>query len=182
MRARALLLVLAVLAVGALAWLNWAEITRPTTLNLGLRQAQAPLGLVLLTLLGIAAVIFAAGLSTLYTRSLVESRHHAKALNAQRELADKAEASRFTDLRGLLDQHLRESRQRAQITSTETERLLLAHQREARSQLDQLGQVLLARMAELEARLDRHLGPRDVRVVEPAALERQPQGRAVSAP
>ena len=156
--------------------------TRPTTLNLGVRQAQAPLGLVLLTFLGIAAVIFAAGLSTLYTRSLVESRRHAKALNAQRELADKAEASRFTDLRGLLDQHLRESRQRAQITSTETERVLLAHQRELNGQLDRLGQALLARMAVLEARLDRQPELRETHLEEPAVLERRPQGRAVSAP
>jgi hypothetical protein len=39
---------------------------------------------------------------------LLEARRHAKELQAQRELADQAEVSRFTELRAYLDTRLSE--------------------------------------------------------------------------
>lgn len=169
MRARLLLLVLAVLAIAGFAYQNWSEIARPTLLNFGVLQSQAPLGLILLTLLGLALVVFAAGLASVRTRALLESRQHAKALHAQRELADKAEASRFTDLRMLLDQHLRDEKQRESIAASELDKTLSQHQRELRSQIEQMYHLLTSRLTELERRLD----GRPQRVAEPAILERR---------
>jgi uncharacterized integral membrane protein len=154
MRARLLILVLVILAVAGFAAQNWAEINRSTTLTFGVVQADAPLGLILLTLLGIALLVFAASAATLRTQHLVESRQHAKALHAQRELADKAEASRFTDLRQMLDVHLRESRQRDTLASTEMDKALAQHQRELRNQLEQMYHLLTGRLTEIERRLD----------------------------
>lgn len=154
MRARMLFLVLVVLAVAGFAYQNWAEIVRPTTLSFGVLQSQAPLGLILLTLLGVTLLVFLASTATLRTQSLVESRQHAKALHHQRELADKAEASRFTELRTALDSHLRESRQRESVASSELDRAMAQHQRELRNQLEQMYHLLTARFSELERRLD----------------------------
>ncbi|QJW84484.1 hypothetical protein HK414_14390 [Ramlibacter terrae] len=99
MRSRAILLVVAILLVAAFAALNWSEFVRPTPLLFGLFVADAPLGAILLGLLALATIAFVLSAGTIRTQSLMESREHHKTLEAQRALADKAEASRFTDLR-----------------------------------------------------------------------------------
>ncbi|MGZ5847577.1 MAG: hypothetical protein ACXWJJ_08885 [Ramlibacter sp.] len=164
MRARLVLLVLAILLVAGFAAQNWPEITRPVPLNFAVVTAEAPLGLILLALLGLAVLVFIASAASLRTQSLIESRQHSKALHAQRELADKAEASRFTDLRQVLDNHLRETRQREGAVTTELDRTLSQHQRELRNQLEQMYHLLTSRLSELERRLDN----RSPRVVEQA--------------
>ncbi|WP_332813603.1 hypothetical protein [Ramlibacter sp.] len=183
MRARMLLLTLAILVVAGFAAQNWSQITQPTQLTFGVVQATAPLGLILLTLLGLTLLVFLASAASMRTNSLMESRQHAKQLQAQRDLADKAEASRFTDLRGLLDNHLRETRQREQTANVELDKTLSQHHRELRNQLEQMYHLLTSRLGELERRLDSG-GPRVERVerVEPAMPGRAdyaPQGRVV---
>lgn len=170
MRARLLLLLVAILAVAGFAALNWAEITRPSPLLLGPVVMDAPLGLILLSLLGIALLAFVLSAATMRTQNLVESRHHHKSLEAQRELADKAEASRFTELRQHLDTQLRELRQRDAIAATEFEKAMVGGQRELRTQLEQISRVLDSRLAELETRLDarfERLGGRPMAPTEP---------------
>ncbi|HYF17022.1 MAG TPA: hypothetical protein VEA40_04080 [Ramlibacter sp.] len=154
MRTRMLLLVLAIVLVAGFAAQNWAEITRSSLLNFGILQAEAPLGLILLTLLGLTALVALAGMASMRTRSLVETRQHVKELHAQRELADKAEASRFTELRTTLESHLRDSRQRETIANTEMEKSMAQHHRELRNQLEQMYHLLTNRLGELERRLD----------------------------
>ncbi len=183
MRARMLLLVLAILVVAGFAAQNWAQITQPSQLTFGVVQATAPLGLILLTLLGLTLLVFLASAASMRTTSLVESRQHAKQLQQQRDLADKAEASRFTDLRGVLDNHLRETRQREQTANTELDKTLSQHHRELRNQLEQMYHLLTTRLGELERRLDSG-GTRVERVerVEPPMAGRPdyaPQGRVV---
>lgn len=154
MRARFILLVIAILAVAAFAALNWSEFTRTSPLWFGAVVMDAPLGLIMLSLLGLALLAFIISAATMRTRSLVESRHHYKTLEAQRTLADKAEASRFTELRQHLDTQLRELRQRDAIAATEFEKSMVGSQRELRSQLEQMNRMLTQRLAELETRLD----------------------------
>jgi len=173
MRARMLLMVLAILAVAGFAAQNWSEIVRPTNVTFGVVQSQAPLGLILLTLLGLTLLVALAAVASMRTRSLMESRQHARELHAQRELAEKAEVSRYTELRQVLDNHLRETRQRETVVNTELERTLGQHQRELRNQLEQMYHLLTSRMTELERRLDTR-SPRVERVerVEPVAPAR----------
>ena len=78
-------------------------------------------------------------------------------LTAQRDLADKAEASRFTDLRLHLDNQLRETRQREAIAAAEFEKAMVNGQRELRTQLEQLNRNMASRLDELESRLDPRL-------------------------
>jgi len=158
MRFRAILLVLAILLIAGFAALNWGEIIRPTSVWFGPFVADAPLGAILLGLLAVAVVIFAVSAGAMRTQSLMESRHHFKTLEAQRELADKAEASRFTELRQHLDTQLRELRDRDAIAATEFEKAMVQSQRELRMQLEQINRTIAARLTELEHRLDTRLG------------------------
>lgn len=153
MRIRTVLLVLATVALVLFALINWGEITRPTDLNLGWQTVTVPLGLVLLGLLVLAAVVFLALTASSHTRHLVETRQHAKALQAQRDLAERAEASRFTDLRQQLDTFLRESRQREASHASEFEQTLGRPLRELRNQMQELQRSLSMRLGEMEARL-----------------------------
>lgn len=154
MRSRFVLLVVAILLIAGFAALNWTEIIRPTPVLFGPIVADAPLGAILLGLLALAVVVFALSAASMRTSTLLESRHHFKELEAQRALADKAEASRFTELRTHLDTHMRELRERDTIAVTEMEKARLENQREIRTQLEQINRTLAARMTELEHRLE----------------------------
>lgn len=155
MRGRMIVLVLAVLLVAGFAAQNWAEINRSTPLNFGILVTEAPLGLILLSLLGLTLLMFLISAATMRTQSLVEARQHAKALQAQRDLADRAEASRFTDLRQQLDAHLRDSRDHENRANAEMSKALATHQREMRAQLEQMNHMLAGRLAELDAHIQR---------------------------
>ena len=154
MRSRLTVLLLVALVVGAFAALNWGEFTRPTQLSFGAGIIDAPLGVTMLAILAIAMILFFLAGAAAETRNLIESRHYAREIERQRELADRAEASRFTDLRGYLDAQLKELRQRDAIAATELEKARLESQREIRTQLDAMNRVLATRLGELEGRLD----------------------------
>ncbi len=96
---RVLLFVLLVLLTGLFAAINWTAFTTPTTLSLWYWTVEAPIGVIMLVVLGVVLVGFTAWAISLQARALLDARRMTKELQAQRELADKAEASRFTELR-----------------------------------------------------------------------------------
>ena len=104
MRFRTILMILAILLLAGFVALNVDEFTRISVLSLGFTTIELPLGLVMLALLIATVLIFMA--SALYTQSkyALEARTHTRELNTQRELADKAEASRVTELRAYLEE------------------------------------------------------------------------------
>jgi hypothetical protein len=157
MRARMLFLVLAILVVAGFTALNLTEFMRYSPLNFGTRVIEAPLGLIMLAALAVVLLVFLISSAMHESRFLIESNRHAKSLQAQRDLAEKAEASRFTDLRQQLDTHLRENRQRDNIAATEFEKTMMQSQRELRSQLDLINRTLDGRLTELESRLETRL-------------------------
>jgi hypothetical protein len=162
MRTRTIVLVVAILLVAGFAALNWIEIVRPTPLSFGLMVTNAPLGLILLALLGITLVLFLASSAAMRTQSLLDYRTHQKTLEAQRELADKAEASRFIELRQYMDTHLKEMRERDAIAATEFDKAMLQTRREVQTQMEQVNRMIAARLNELEQRLDSRLGRSNV--------------------
>jgi uncharacterized protein HemX len=99
---RTLLLLLFMALVAGFAALNWTAFTTPVPLSLGVTSIQAPLGLLMLGLLAVLALGFLGYVVVYQGRLLLEQRRHTKELQAQRLLADQAEASRFTELRALL--------------------------------------------------------------------------------
>jgi Skp family chaperone for outer membrane proteins len=157
MRARLFFLVVAILLVAGFAAQNWPEFMRTAPLNFGVVVEEAPLGLIMLALFGVTLLVFLISSAMQESRYLSESRRHAKTLQAQRDLAEKAEASRFTDLRQQLDTHLRENRQRESIAATEIEKAMIQSQRELRNQLDVINRTLDGRLTELESRIEARL-------------------------
>lgn len=154
MRSRTILLVVAILLVAGFAALNWSEITRVSPLLFGPIVADAPLGAILLGLLGITLILFLASTAAMRTQSLIDYRHHVKELEAQRALADKAEASRFHELRSHLDEHLRRMGERDTMASAEFDKAMMKNHREMQSQMEQMNRMVSARLNELEHRLE----------------------------
>lgn len=111
MKARTALLTLIVVLIAFLAVMNWQALNLYAPVNLGVTTVDAPLGLIMLCLTALLAVMFVAYVVTLQGSVLMETRRHNKEMVAQRELADKAEASRFTELRTVLELRHQEAQQ-----------------------------------------------------------------------
>ena len=154
MRTRSILLVVAILLVAGFAALNWAEIVRPSPLLFGPVVMDAPLGAILMGLLAITLILFLASSVAMRTQSLIDYRHQQKTLEQQRALAEKAEASRYEDLRTRLDEHLRNIGERDTIAATEYDKSMLQTRRELQAQIEQMGRMLSARLNEMEHRLE----------------------------
>lgn len=179
MRLRTLLLVLATAAVVLFALLNWTAFTRPVPVNLGFQTVSAPLPLVLLGLLAAGLLVALAGGAASEARHRRLENEHAKALQAQRDLADRAEASRFVDLRQALDAHLRDTRQRDANAATELDQALAKTQREVRNQMELLHRSLNTRLGEMEARLTQRVPAAALRTPE---APREPEFRTDETP
>ena len=159
MRLPTLLLLFVLMGILAFAFANWAVIVAPTTVSLLVADIQAPLGLIMLGLTVLVTVLFLTYLAYLQTTVLLDARRHSRELQAQRELADKAEASRFTDLRNYLDTELRKlGEQIAESRLGVTARIDLAQQ-DLRTTIEESGNSLAAHIGELEDRLERSPSP-----------------------
>ena len=97
-----LVLLLTVALITVLAVFNWNALATPSEVSLGLLSFEAPLGVLMLGLTVLLGIFFVAYVLSLQGSVLLETRRHAKEMQAQRELADKAEASRFTELRAFV--------------------------------------------------------------------------------
>ena len=155
MRARTILLILAILALAAFAALNVDEFTRSSVLSLGFAVIRVPLGMVMLLLLVIAVVMFLA--STIYMQSvnLIETRKYARELSAQRALADKAEASRFTELRAYMDAQTAAALNREAANATVIAERLSRTQAALLERIEQLDGATAAHIGQLEDRVER---------------------------
>jgi hypothetical protein len=130
--------------------LNWSVIMAPTEISLLFASVQVPLGLLLLALIILLTVIYLGFLVYLQTSVLLESRRHGRELSVQRDLADKAEASRFTDLRTFLEREIKSLGDR-----------VARSEQELKDALAQSANTLAAYIGELEDRLERsgHIRP-----------------------
>ena len=179
-----LLLIIAVL-IGGLAALNWEILAAPSEVNLGLTTIHAPLGILMLGLTLLLCVLFIAYVLSLQGSVMLEARRHNKEMTAQRELADKAEASRFTDLRAHLDKevgrlsevihnHTRETLSRVDRAE------MGLRERPVDADIARLAQAVENHNRDLHARVDRlEMGLRDGLagyVPAPASLRPAPQG------
>jgi hypothetical protein len=72
------MLVLVTLALVAFAAANWAAFSTPTVLTLGVAQFTAPLGVLMLAVLGVVVLLFLASLAVWQARILGDSRRHAR--------------------------------------------------------------------------------------------------------
>ena len=158
MRIRTLLLIIGIVLVAAFAALNVDEFTRTSVLSLGFTTVQVPLGLVMLALLVATMLVFLA--TTIYIQSahLIETRQYARELSTQRALADKAEVSRFTELRHYIEIQVAASQQREAATATVHNERLAQAQAALLSRLDVSDNTTAAYLGQLEDRLERGSG------------------------
>lgn len=148
-----LLIVLAALAIFAV--LNWTAIVTPIPLSLLFTDANAPLGLILLTVTGLLTLLFLGFVIYMQSSTLILRKRLNRELEEQRKLADNAEASRFTELRIFLagelqklNSHNNEIGQRIETRLTDLETTI-------KWTIEESGTSLSAYIGELEDRLEK---------------------------
>lgn len=149
MRIRTFILLIAVLLIAAFAAINWSAFMAPTPLTLGFVDFQAPLGVVMLVLTTILAALFLIYIVTLQTGVIMDARRQAKELEASRTLADKAEASRFNDLRLYLEGEIDKLDARQQATVAALSASLERIERELKTSIEENSNSLAAYLGEL---------------------------------
>jgi len=155
MKLRTLFLLIVLAAVSVFAALNWSSFTVPTTLSVGFGAIQAPLGLIMLGCTAFLTALFILFLIFIQISGFMEFRHRERELQAMRELAERAEASRFTQLHEFLE------KETARITDLDKESRaeVLARLDKLESALssaiDQSGNSLAAYIGELEDKLEK---------------------------
>lgn len=164
MKLRTLLLVVFILFIAGFVALNFEQILLPTPLNFGVTQVQAPLGLVLLGMLALVLVVFLAALVYSQTLHMMEVRRITRDAADQRTLADKAEASRFTELRQYLQTELQATAARERELADRMNLKLDEVQAALTQVVEQTGNGLGASIGELEDRLERQSLPRNERL------------------
>jgi len=99
MKLPSLLLLIVLLIIAAFTALNWNVFVAPTDLSLGVSMVKMPLGMIMLGLVVVISVLYLLYVVYLQTSVLLETRRHSRAMLMNKALAEKAEASRFTELR-----------------------------------------------------------------------------------
>ena len=153
MRIRSLFLLFVLTLIGAFTALNWDVFLTNSPVSLGIATVQAPLGLVLLGLLIFVVAYFLVYVLYLQSTVLFDARRNAKELQLNRELADKAEASRFTELRGFLDAGLKQRAEQDTAGQHAVLARLDALEQALRASVEQSSNSLSAYIGELEDRL-----------------------------
>ena len=161
MPVRTILMLLVLIGIAVFVMLNWNEFTRPTALHLGLATVEAPLGLTMLGLTALLSVLFLVFVTYLQTSILMEGRRHARELQAQRELANQAEASRYNQLRRYLELELQKLADRGEQAQSRMSARLDQMDRDLRGVIEQSGNSLATYIGELEDRLQRQFGGDD---------------------
>jgi len=156
MRIRTVLFILAIALVAAFVALNMDEFTRVSVLSLGFSTIQLSLGMVMLLLLAVSTLVFLASALYMQSSHLLEKRKYARELNSQRELADKAEASRFTELRNYLEAQALASQRRETAAEAALSERFARLQQALLARLEQSDNSTAACLGELQDRLDRH--------------------------
>lgn len=155
---RTLLIFVVLGLVAVFSALNWSAFIAPTVLSLGLTTVEAPLGLILLAIVGLLTLLFLVYVTYLQSTVLFETRRHSRELQAQRELAEQAEASRFNQLRAFIETELEkvagEIEQSKSLLLTRLDQI----ERDFRTGLEQTGNSLAASIGELEDRFDSFVG------------------------
>lgn len=160
MRVRTIVLIIFIGLVAGFAALNMEEFTRTSLLSLGFATVQVSLGLVMLILLVVVMVVFLGSTVLMQSSNLLETRKYARELNVQRDLADKAETSRFTELRQYFEVRAAAEKERDIIAQEMWVERLAAQNRSIIARLDQSDNTVAAHLGQLEDRFDKNTSVR----------------------
>jgi uncharacterized integral membrane protein len=155
MRLFGLLLLLTFTATAALAYHNWPIFITPNELSLGFTTIQAPIGLVLLGTLIFITVLFLMNMVYMQSTSILETRRYSRELEANKELVNNTEKSRFTELKNSFETEL----SKQSVLNDEIKAELFARYDQVdgnfRTMIEQMENTLDAYIGELEDRLER---------------------------
>jgi len=146
-----ILVALFLLAVFTLA--NWSVLSAPATLSFIVFEVDGPLGVIMLGVTLVLVALFVLYALTLRTSMLMESRRHSQELQAQRTLAETAEASRLSELRTQIEQEF--AQLRGAIAATDTR--MDAVEQSMKQSLDEAANGLAALVGEMDDKIDRVL-------------------------
>jgi hypothetical protein len=150
-----LLLSLFVAGVAGFAALNWAVFATPVTLSFIVTSVDAPLGLIMLYLVGVAVALASALAAHMKTTMLLEARAHAREMQVQRKLADATEASRLTVMQHAIEIALQQHAAQIVDTRIDLGKRIDLMETNMRASVDEGSNVIAAYIGELDDRLAR---------------------------
>ena len=157
MNLRTISIALALLLVAVFALLNWSAFSTPTELTLGFATVQGPLGLIMLVVTGIVSALFLVYIVYQQAGVILESRRYEKELRVNRELADRAEASRFTELREYVGTEIGKLQARQATDAEQIGARLRQLEEKLLGKVDEATRSLSAYVGEVDDKLDRVL-------------------------
>ncbi|RFC34143.1 MAG: hypothetical protein DID91_2727702275 [Candidatus Nitrotoga sp. MKT] len=143
--------------LGVFILANWNVLTAPTKLSLVAFSIEAPLGLLLLGIIIVFVALFAVYVVILRTTMLMDARHYARELKAQQQLAEKAEASRLSELRSQLDHEFAQLREATDQYQISFGAQVAGVEQALRNVIEDTTRSLSAYIGEIEDKLDRSL-------------------------
>jgi len=146
MRFRTIALLVAVGAAGLFLVLNWSVFAAPASFYFLVGSISVPIGVVFIGLVALVTLAQAIYLGLWQSKLLMDYRRQSKELQAQRALADDAEASRFTALSTLLREEMAKQEARFEAAFTEL-----------RTELRDTEHSLAATLGEMDDRQQRRL-------------------------
>lgn len=156
MNVRALLLLLFVAGVAGFAAINWTLFTSPASLSLMVTSVDAPLGLIMLCLVGVAVVLALVLAAHLKTIMLLETRAHSREMQVQRKLADATEASRLTEMQRAIELALQQNAQHIIDTRVDLGKRIELMEANMRASVEEGSNIIAAYIGELDDRLAPH--------------------------
>lgn len=156
MNVRALLLLLFVAGVASFAAINWTLFTTPASLSLLVTSVDAPLGLIMLCLVGVAVVLALVLAAHLKTTMLLEARAHSREMQVQRKLADATEASRLTEMQCVIELALQQNAQQIVDTRIALDQRIALLETNLRASVEESSNIVAAYIGELDDRLAPH--------------------------
>jgi uncharacterized integral membrane protein len=146
-----ILVALFLLAVFTLA--NWSVLTAPTLLSFVAFDVEGPLGVILLGVTLVLVALFVLYALMLRTNMLMESRRYNQELQAQRKLAESAEASRLSDLRTQIADEFAQMRDAVGQADVRMDRV----EQSMRQSMNEAANGLAALVGEMDDKIDRAL-------------------------
>ncbi len=151
-----LLLLIILIALVIFASLNWQAIITPVPLALLFTTAEAPLGLILLSVTALLTLLFLGFVVYMQSSTLMIRRKLNKEVEEQRKLANEAEASRFTELKTYLESELKNLNAQSNDVHTKLETRLTEAETALKGVVEETGKTLSAYIGELDDRIEKN--------------------------
>ncbi|MGP8111962.1 MAG: LapA family protein [Steroidobacteraceae bacterium] len=111
----------------------------------------------MLAITGLLTALFLLYVAYMQTTAILEARRYARELQAQRKVADEAEASRIAELRTVVEASVRSIDERITQSQNAAQSALEQVAIELRTAIEQTGTVLSSYIGEMEDRLEHQL-------------------------